>query len=67
MSEEGKEAEETTQCVEECVHFSVCVCSGGQVVPPNINEREKEGNEVKDNSVCLSSHGDLLKWHGESH
>lgn len=32
-------------CVSLC--FSVCLCSGGRVVPPNINEREKEENDVQ--------------------
>lgn len=47
MSEEGKESEGRTQCVQVCVFLCVRVCSGGQVVPPNINETEKEENEVE--------------------
>ena len=32
-------------CIMVCVFM--CGCSGGQGVPPNINEIEKEGNEVE--------------------
>lgn len=43
MSEERKGSEERTHCV----HVFVCVCSGGQVAPPNVNETEKKENKVE--------------------